>query len=182
MFEDKRSKKIILVAHCLLNQNSISDGTAELPSQFVQVIREIIADDVGIIQLPCPELLCLGLDRRDREGGKRELLKENTRIRALMQENRQIELLENKANELADQLEQYVNYDFRLLGLIGINRSPSCGIETTSRDGEERPGKGVFMELIEEVFKKRNVPLPMLGVKASRQEESLERLKAFLER
>ncbi|CAG8999029.1 MAG: hypothetical protein CENE_00993 [Candidatus Celerinatantimonas neptuna] len=29
MFEDKRSKKVVLIAHCLLNQNAISDGTAD---------------------------------------------------------------------------------------------------------------------------------------------------------
>ena len=28
MFTDGRSKKVVFVAHCLLNQNSISDGTA----------------------------------------------------------------------------------------------------------------------------------------------------------
>ena len=29
MFTDGRSKKVIFLAHCLLNQNSISDGTAD---------------------------------------------------------------------------------------------------------------------------------------------------------
>ena len=28
MFNDGRSKKVVFVAHCFLNQNSISDGTA----------------------------------------------------------------------------------------------------------------------------------------------------------
>ena len=28
MFTDGRSKKVIFLAHCLLNQNAISDGTA----------------------------------------------------------------------------------------------------------------------------------------------------------
>jgi len=31
MFNDNRSKKVILVSHCLLNQNSISDGTRIFP-------------------------------------------------------------------------------------------------------------------------------------------------------
>lgn len=34
MFTDARSKRLILVAHCILNQNSISDGTsAELSAR-----------------------------------------------------------------------------------------------------------------------------------------------------
>lgn len=31
MFNDGRSKKVIFIAHCLLNQNAISDGTAVYP-------------------------------------------------------------------------------------------------------------------------------------------------------
>ena len=32
MFTDGRSKKVIFLAHCLLNQNAISDGTAVCPA------------------------------------------------------------------------------------------------------------------------------------------------------
>jgi len=42
MFDDARSKKIIFVAHCMLNQNSISDGTAEYPGSIQEIIRLII--------------------------------------------------------------------------------------------------------------------------------------------
>lgn len=66
MFTDNRSKKIIVLAHCLLNQNSISDGTADLPGQFTEIVRLIMRNDIGMIQLPCPELHCLGLDRQDK--------------------------------------------------------------------------------------------------------------------
>ena len=51
MFDDKRSKKIIIIAHYLLNQNSISDGTADFPSQFNKVIDLLITNKIGIIQL-----------------------------------------------------------------------------------------------------------------------------------
>lgn len=40
MFQDKRSKKVIVLAHCLLNQNSLSDGTADLPGQFTEIIEK----------------------------------------------------------------------------------------------------------------------------------------------
>jgi hypothetical protein len=39
MFNDARSKRIVVVAHCLLNQNSISNGAANLPSQIEMIIR-----------------------------------------------------------------------------------------------------------------------------------------------
>lgn len=37
MFEDGRSKKVVFIAHCFLNQNSISDGTAVYPAVFRNV-------------------------------------------------------------------------------------------------------------------------------------------------
>ena len=86
MFDDTRSKKVIVLSHCLLNQNSISDGTSDFPSRFNEVIELLMANDIGMIQLPCPELLCLGLDRGDKHGAKRPVLDENSRIRELMSE------------------------------------------------------------------------------------------------
>ena len=63
MFTDGRSKRIIFIAHCMLNQNSISDGTADFPSLNKEILNFLIEKDIGIIQMPCPELCCLGLDR-----------------------------------------------------------------------------------------------------------------------
>ena len=50
-----------------MNQNSISDMTADFPSQFDKVINLLMNHKIGIIQLPCPELVCLGLDRQDKK-------------------------------------------------------------------------------------------------------------------
>ncbi len=38
MFTDGRSKRVIFLSHCLLNQNAISDGTAVSPASFQAVI------------------------------------------------------------------------------------------------------------------------------------------------
>jgi len=180
MFHDKRSRRIVIVAHCLLNQNSISDGTADLPSQFTEVIDLIMTRRIGVIQLPCPELTCLGLDRQDRRGGTRELLTENSRIRRLMMRAAHRRTLQQEARRLAMQIEQYVRYDFAVVGIVGINRSPSCGIETTTVDGHEVPGRGVFMEIIERELRRRKIDLRMIGVKTSRKRASLREVKALL--
>ena len=84
MFTDGRSKKVVFLAHCLLNQNAISDGTAVYPSAFQGLIRFFLDNDVGIVQLPCPELCCLGLDRGNVLGAQSPVTVENTRIRAAM--------------------------------------------------------------------------------------------------
>lgn len=60
MFADGRSRKVVFLAHCLLNQNAISDGTAVYPAAFRELVQFFLEHQVGIVQLPCPELCCLG--------------------------------------------------------------------------------------------------------------------------
>ena len=55
MFNDGRSKKVVFVAHCFLNQNSISDGTAIYPAANKDVVDFFLNADIGIVQMPCPE-------------------------------------------------------------------------------------------------------------------------------
>lgn len=180
MFDDRRSKKIILIAHCLLNQNSISDGTADLPSQFDKVINLVMKNKIGIIQLPCPELICLGLDRSDKNGSKRELLIENTRIRKMMEKDTNKKILRNRAKKLAWQIGEYKKFGFDIIGLIGVNRSPSCGVETTTQQNKETEGRGAFIQTIEEEFKKRKLSIRMIGSSTSKEKESLILIKKFL--
>lgn len=53
IFSDGRSKKIILASHCILNQNSISDGTSDYPAVNENILSLFIKSEVGIIQMPC---------------------------------------------------------------------------------------------------------------------------------
>jgi len=78
MFNDCRSKKIVFIAHCILNQNSISDGTAVTPACCKEVIELLISSDIGIIQMPCPELMYLELDRNNPDGCASPMVEENT--------------------------------------------------------------------------------------------------------
>ena len=105
MFTDGRSKKVIFLAHCLLNQNAISDGTAVYPAAFRELIQLLLDREVGIVQMPCPELCCLGLDRGD--------------------------------DQVVDQIQEYQKHCFQVLGIVGANRSPNCGVETTSDQNRE---------------------------------------------
>ena len=79
MFADGRSKKVVFIAHCILNQNSISDGTAVFPAAFKEVIKILLDADIGIVQMPCPELCCLGLNRGNNNGADDPVVIENTR-------------------------------------------------------------------------------------------------------
>lgn len=151
MFSDCRSKKVVLVSHCILNQNSISDGTADYPATNESVLKLLIQSKVGIIQMPCPETLCLGLDRGDIHGAERDVVAENTRIRDSMNKLTAIEIL----NKVVFQIDEYIKNGFSVAEVIGINRSPSCGVNTTSKNNKEVDGEGVFIERLRNKLKEK---------------------------
>lgn len=166
MFSDQRSKKIVLVSHCILNQNSISDGTADFPGTNASIVKQLMESNVGIIQLPCPELFCLGLDRGDIHGGERDVVVENTRIRHQLESERSTEIIDRLVDQVIFQIKEYLKNGFSILGVIGINRSPSCGVQTTSRNNHEVIGEGVFMERLKQELEKNGIHLDMIGIKA----------------
>ena len=48
------------------------------------------------------------------------------------------------------QIMEYHKNGFELVGIIEANRSPNCGIDTTSDNDIEVEGKGLFMEKLAE--------------------------------
>jgi len=181
MFTDVRSRKLILVAHCVLNQNSISDNTADFPGTYKEIVNLFLEYDLGIIQLPCPELMCLGLDRGDVHGAERPVIVENTRIRSALSQSAPAQKLKTIVDQVVFQIEEYRKNGFALLGIMGINRSPSCGVETTSMHNQEVAGMGLFMKGISEELKKRGIGIDIIGVKTSEIEKSMFKTKQLLD-
>ncbi len=167
MFTDGRSKKVVLVAHCLLNQNAISDATAIAAGAVKDIVQVFLDADVGILQMPCPELCCLGLDRGDELGGTRDVVVENTRIRRAMSSGEPNEKLRVLADQVLWQIGQYRQHGFEILGVIGCNRSPNCGVDTTSTDDREVPGQGLFMEMLMKGVAEMGLDIPFIGIKGS---------------
>jgi predicted secreted protein len=167
MFTDVRSKKVVLVSHCILNQNAISDGTADAPAALKNIIYPLIDAGIGILQMPCPELNCLGLDRGDVHGGERPVVVENTRIRRALKQPETYSVLVDLVDHVVYQVEEYLRNGFTVAAVIGMNRSPSCGIDTTSDNDQEIAGQGVFMEKLREELEKKQIHVPMYGVKGS---------------
>lgn len=167
MFTDKRSKRVIFVAHCVLNQNAISDGTADYPSSHVNVIRALMDAQVGIVQMPCPEFCCLGLDRGNIEGAQSPVVVENTRIRKEIQRPVAATQLALLIEQVVKQILEYHKHGFEILGMIGINRSPCCGVDTTSDDDREIEGQGVFVEKIKAALAAENLSISVIGIKST---------------
>ena len=180
MFDDARSKSVIFVAHCILNQNAISDGTASYPGHVKEILDLMSASDVGIVQMPCPELHCLGLDRGDPGGGGRPVVQENTRIRRMLSQDGSTARIEQLVQHVMVQILEYQKYGFETKGIVGVNRSPSCGVDTTSKADREVGGQGVFIEALCAELDRRGVRIETVGIKAFEIDQAVAAVKRLL--
>lgn len=170
---DARSKRVILLAHCLLNQNSVVSGKARRPGPVGELVKLLVDEGVGIVQLPCPELAHYGLRRFWAVKEQFDNPGFRARCRGI-------------ASEVAAVVEEYLRNGYEVLGFVGVNGSPSCGVrEHGSGDwmGDPReagryrraPGPGVFVEELTRVL-----DVPLLEWDWRDVEGSLERLAEAL--
>ncbi len=142
---DNMPKEILVLGHCLLNPLARVKG--------VKPASPVDTKSANVIQLPCPESMYLGMRRR-------EVTKDQLDHPSYRRFCREI------FTPLADMLEDLAAHGINIR-IIGVPKSPSCGVRITSVGGE--PGKskefhhshaqepGVFMEEIIKELKRRGV-------------------------
>lgn len=180
MFSDQRSRRVVFVSHCILNSNTRADGHAGVPGVNQSVMELLMQMNVGVVQMPCPEMMCLGLDRGDPRGGERPVLIENTRIRQALQSTFSVGMMDVMIAQVVSQIQQYVDHGFKVLGVIGINRSPTCGVETTTIENEEVQGEGVFTERLRTALEARGLCIGFVGTKVWKVEEALQAIREMV--
>ena len=171
---------MILVAHCILNQNTKLDRCAYYPGPIKEATETLLSSGAGIIQMPCPELLTLGLDREVEEGANPTVESEDTRIAARMREEKAQKICGEIVKNIIFQLEEYRKNGFEIIELVGINGSPTCGVETNWADNREYKGRGIFIEMLVKGFNERGFSVGMKGIKAREPEEAVSRIKQLL--
>jgi len=152
-----RKKSLVLVSHCVLNQNSVINGWERAQGGFNSIIKTLINQDIGLIQLPCPELIHLGCNRPP-------MTKEAYSTSAY------IDLCTKLANDQLDTLIDYKNNGYNILGLIGIENSPTCDTLTN---------KGVFMEIFLKLCSDHGINLKSIDIKEDYMEGDSEFHLAF---
>ena len=78
------------------------------------------------------------------------------------------------------QLLEYRRYGFQVVGILGANRSPCCGVDTTSQDDQEVPGMGVFLEALSHRLEEVGWQIPMVGFRGT--DDAGETVQRLLER
>lgn len=176
-------KKIVFVSHCVLNTASKVARYIEREINEEEITRkrflwEAVEKNIHLIQLPCPEFNLYGANRWGHTKDQ-------------FQNSFFIEHSRKMLEPYILQMKEYIKEEekFEVLGIIGIDGSPSCGVNITccgnwggefsgrNDIGEVLKGiyikeeKGVFMEVLERMMNENGIELPMIGLK-----DALERI------
>lgn len=114
----ERSRKIILLAHCVLNGNAKVEGLCGYRGAMPEVVTLLMQYGIGMVQLPCPEMQVLGCARW---GHVKEQL-DTPHFRKVSGE-----LL----SPIVMQLQDYQRNGYDLVAVVGLDGSPSCGVTRT---------------------------------------------------
>lgn len=181
----ERNKKIILVSHCILNSNSKVEGLSQYSGILYELVNLIAQKGIGIIQLPCPELIMYGIKRWGH-------VKEQFDTPYFREKSR--ELLKPIISQVID----YEKNGYSILGVIGIDGSPSCGVNKTcsANWGGELSGDdkiiskinniksleepGIFIEELKKQFEENKLDIPFTAIDEININSNINEIKKFL--
>lgn len=168
--------KILFVAHCILNTASKvvmeeSEDSQKEASLRKELLEKAIEKDIQLIQLPCPEFLLYGAKRWGHVSDQFD----NVFFRDYCRKQLQGVIMETQ--------EYLANPDrFEVLGFMGIEGSPSCGVNLTCKGSwgsspasgakwakivetcEMVQTSGIFINVLKEMLEEHNMKLPILGM------------------
>jgi uncharacterized protein YbbK (DUF523 family) len=185
--DDVRSRRVALVSHCLLDQNTRYPGGAVCPGVVAGAVQPFLDDGVGLLQMPCPEQRTWGGVRRPpvlwvlRHRRLARALRPLLPVVRRYLRWRYAGLARGVARDAADA----VAAGQQVVAVVGVAGSPSCGLRTTmdlevalervsrSRDevtarwlsedvvaAAERPGAGLFVQALQERLAARGIKAP----------------------
>jgi predicted secreted protein len=172
--QDGRSKRIVVVIECILNQNARDPGAAESPAFNEAVVRLCAKHQAGIVQMPCPEKAYLGLQRGRPRGAS---------IRQALDTPGGRQCCAQLGNRIADQLRDYVANGYRALAILGGN-SGSAGCAVIADRAGLAATSGVLMQELDRALRERKMNIPFRGIRDADpdlEQEDLEWLRNTLQ-
>lgn len=154
-----RNKKIVVVSHCVLNQNAVvlPLARAEGPMQCAGVLLE---SRCGIYQLPCPEKRMCGMGRVGMNAAQYGAIRGYHQLCADM------------AEEVIQDLKDYREHGYTIAGLVAIQGSPTCSVS-----GQ----RGVLMQHLFRRLREEGMEIPYAEIpEAGETPEFLETLRQML--
>ncbi len=171
---DLRSRRMVVVIECILNQNVRDPGAASFAAMNEGVVMRCAQQRVGIVQMPCPEVACLGPARRRGRGQS---------IRDALDTPAGRAICARLADDTIRRLGEYRAQGHEVLAVLGGNaESPGCAVVA---DGDAlAPRSGLLMRALAEGFAQRGIDVPFRGIRdadAASLAEDLAWLDALLQ-
>ncbi len=173
--KDLRGGRVVFLIECLLNQNARDLGAAETPAT-VRPLIDLLADrEIGLVQIPCPEIACLGFARQRAPG---------ERIRQALGAPEPAACCARLAIATADRIQCYLEQSYQVLAVLGGNeQSPGCAVlQSAGGSGPLTEQSGIFMLALSAELDRRGLRVPFHGVRDSDQRRLEEDLKWLDER
>ena len=118
-------KRILFVSHCILNTASKvvlynQDDIDAEETLRIRFLNKAVSNGVQLIQLPCPEFTLYGSQRWGHVSNQFDNVFFRNHCRAILK-------------PILDQMKEYLQHGemFEVLGVVGIDGSPSCGVDYT---------------------------------------------------
>ena len=123
----------MFVSHCLLNENTRYLGGAYRAGAVQEVIDTYLRTGTGICQMPCPEQLAWGgvLKRRLLRLYARPRLRPLLPLLVPVLTGYTAMRYRLLARHIGAQIADYQRSGFEVVGVIGVDPSPSCGVDAT---------------------------------------------------
>lgn len=168
-------EQILFVNHCFLNDaTKLKFRAEESQSRERQkkrtILHNLLDNNIEIIQLPCPEFIIYGSNR----WGHASTQFDTPHFR---------ETSRKMLKPFVMQIQEYLqNPDrFEIIGVVGINGSPSCGVNFTYAGEwggelsnpklsetlekiEKVESPGIFMEVFQEMLAEKDITLPFYAI------------------
>ena len=177
-------KKILLVSHCMMNTASklksfkATDEKSE-DKLRKEIVKTAMDNDIQLLQLPCPEFLQYGYRRWGHTYDQFNNVFFRERCREML-------------TPIILQVKEYLENpeEFEIVGILGIDGSPSCGVKYTCRaawggefSGRDvtdvlhschlEEGSGVLMETLKKMLDEEGITLKMDGLFAKEPERAM---------
>lgn len=169
---DIRSKKCVFISHCILTQGVMAAGLVRhFPGPVKPVVQFCLDHDISMVQMPCPETICLsgGLGRspRGKKWYEENGLRETAGIIA--------------AGQVA-YMRRLLDDGFEILSIIGVEFSPACAVTFLNKGRAIHRDEGIFVEELRRTMKEFDIDIPFMGISQRWHKKLQSDLEALLHR
>jgi predicted secreted protein len=190
LLRDQRGGRVVFVSHCLLNENTRYLGGAYRAGAVQEVIDPYLRNGTGICQMPCPEQLAWGGVLKRRLLGLYARPRLRPLLRPLVPALTAYTAMRYRllARHIGGQIADYQRSGYEVVGVIGVDPSPSCGVSATLDvpsaldalincplnrldrgfmndtviTGSVQPGRGLFVIGLSDALARRGRQVPLM--------------------